>query len=326
VAIIRKPELGKPEQQRLFDALHVLHLGAGAPSIRALQERIGTLSRDTVHRVLAGPAVPAWPAVEAVVQALHGDVDRFRVLWMAAQRPPTPDKPVIPPDTVELVDEPIKVLVVEDHPLYRSALTRLLGEAGCVVVGEAANGASGVDLAVELLPDVVLMDLKMPKMDGFEATKEIIRARPTVRVLVVTAHAGPDVARKALAAGATGFLTKDAAPNEILAALQAVHHGHSHIDPRLLSHPDLSISRDPTNPESQRPVGLSVREREILRLVAEGTSDVQISERLGVSIRTVRSYLDRIRDKTGRRRRPELTRFAVEEGLFTEHVSAEDQP
>lgn len=312
---IRKPELDKPEQQRLFDVLHELYLAAGAPSVRAIRERIGSLSHDTVHRVLAGPAIPAWPAVEAVVRALDGDVDRIRVLWMGAARPPAAGAPASDDGTVDKVDEPIKVLIVEDHPLYRAALARVLLEAGCLVAGVATDGAAGVELAVEHLPDVVLMDLKMPKMDGIEATKEILRVRPTVRVLALTAHGGPDALREMLAAGATGFLSKDSDGAEILAALQVVHQGRVHISPKMLRHLDSDLARDVAHPESRETAGLTALERTILKLVADGETDAGISMRLDISLRTTRRHIDRIRDKTGLRRRPELIRYAIEHGV-----------
>jgi DNA-binding NarL/FixJ family response regulator len=312
VAIIRKPEPAEPDQRRLFDELHELHLRAGAPSVRAIERLIGTLSRDTVYRVLAGPTVPGWPATEAVVRALDGDPERFRVLWMAAHRPATTPA-AAEPATGDVVDEPITVLIVEDHPLYRVALTTALGQAGCTIVGAVDDGAAAVELALTLLPDVVLMDLKLPKLGGIEATKEIVRARPTVRVLVLTGHGSRDTALEALTAGATGFLTKDADLAEILAAVRAVHKGQVHLSERVLG------SGEPVRARPSPPVRLNHREQEVLRLVAAGERDADIAESMGLSIRMVRSYLDTIRDRTGLRRRPDLTRYAVDQGLAAFH-------
>jgi DNA-binding NarL/FixJ family response regulator len=305
VAIIRKPERGDPVGQRLFDALHELHLQAGAPSVRTVQERIGTVSRDTVHRVLAGPKIPPWPAVESVVRALSGDPNRFRALWIAAQRPPDP-APVPEVPQVEPVAEPIRVLVVDDHPLYRQALTTVLHSGGCAVVGTAEDGARGVAMAVELLPDVVLMDLRMPVLNGIEATAEIHRQQPAVRILALTAQDDREEALRVFGAGATGFLTKSAEAQEILDAVRTVHEGGTYVGERFRT----------AGARTQPATLLSTRERQVLALMMEGMTDAEAAERLGVSIRTARRLIADIMHKTGVHGRAALGAYAATHGLL----------
>lgn len=182
-----------------------------------------------------------------------------------------------------------RVLVVDDHQMVRAGLVTLLGASEDVsVVGQAADGAEAVTLAADLKPDVVLMDLSMPVLDGVEATRQLVAAVPTVRVVVLTSFSDRARVNDALAAGAIGYLLKDCEPPELLAAIRAAAAGHVPLDPRVAG------ALLPT-PSSGRPQdALSPRELEVLRLVAEGRANKQIARQLGISERTVKAHLGRV--------------------------------
>ncbi|WP_144877303.1 response regulator transcription factor [Microbacterium sp. 1.5R] len=177
----------------------------------------------------------------------------------------------------------ITVLVVDDHAMVREGLASVLAADGDIsVVGAAATGAEAVRLAAELRPDVVVMDLSMPVMDGIEATKAVREEVAGTRVLVLTSFTERDRVRRAIDAGATGYQLKDAEPADLRAAVRSVHAGHAPLDPRIAG---VLLSAD--RPAS----GLSVREREVLRLVAEGLANKQIAASLGIAERTVKAHL-----------------------------------
>ena len=183
----------------------------------------------------------------------------------------------------------ITVLLVEDHQLVRAGLQALLDAADDVlVVGHAADGRQAVDRARELRPDVVLMDLSMPVMDGAEATRRILAERPDGRIVVLTSFAETDRVTEALAAGAVGYQLKDTDPRDLIAAVRAAAAGHAPLDPR--------VARALLPATSAPSVGdrLSPRERQVLALLAEGMSNNQIARRLGISQHTVKVHLTRI--------------------------------
>ncbi|HIP99465.1 TPA: response regulator transcription factor [Candidatus Bipolaricaulota bacterium] len=171
----------------------------------------------------------------------------------------------------------IRVLIVDDHPLVRRGLARLLSRAGMEPVGEAANGEEGLRLARELEPDVVLWDLAMPG-GGLGALEGLRGAAPGARVLVLTALDDPLLAREAARAGATGFLAKTCPPEELIAAVRACARG-THYFPRLPC--------------------LSPREEEVLAFLSQGLSNREIAARLGVSVKTVESHLEKLKGKLG---------------------------
>ncbi len=208
------------------------------------------------------------------------------------------------PDGSDLV-----VAVVEDHPLYRAALSRLLAESPGVTVAASVESVPRF-LAERLAPDVVVvLDLNLPGVQGPAAVAQVVGLGH--KVLVVSAHAEQDVVLAAIGAGARGYLTKDSEGVEVLRALREVAAGRSYVSPTLASFL-LNAGRDRGAGTS---VPLSDREREVLALLAAGERDQDIADALHISVRTVRSHLDRIRDKTGRRRRSELTRLAIEQGI-----------
>ena len=183
----------------------------------------------------------------------------------------------------------IRVLLVDDHNLVRFGLAGLLGSTSDItVVGEAENGRRAVELVADLQPDVVLMDLSMPVLDGVEATREIVRDRPDSVVVVLTSFSDQARVSEALQAGAVGYLLKDTDPHDLLAAVRSAAAGHAPLDPRV------ARALLPTAKPVPVASGLSARETEVLRLVADGLANKQIGRRLGISERTVKAHLSRV--------------------------------
>ncbi|HVD56281.1 MAG TPA: response regulator transcription factor [Thermoleophilaceae bacterium] len=188
----------------------------------------------------------------------------------------------------------IRVLVVDDHPVLRGGLAQLLGRAeGVELAGLAADGAAGVDLALDESPDVVLMDLEMPGLDGIEATRRIRASRPETHVVVLTSFSDRVRILDALDAGATGYLLKDAEPEELLRGIQAAASGEAPLAPRAAS--ALLAERLEARPATE----LTPREREVLLMVAEGLPNKLIARRLEISEATVKAHLTRIFERIG---------------------------
>jgi DNA-binding NarL/FixJ family response regulator len=179
----------------------------------------------------------------------------------------------------------VQVLVVDDHAMVRKGLIQLLSAAeGLEVVGEAADGREAVEQVDALVPDVVLMDLQMPEMDGVSATREIT-ARGRTQVLVLTSFSDTDRIVDALDAGAVGYMLKDAEPDDLIEAVRSVARGDSPLHPRVARQLLTARSRRPTV------AALTAREREVLELVRDGLANKQIARRLGISERTVKAHL-----------------------------------
>lgn len=209
-----------------------------------------------------------------------------------------------------MINERIRLLISDDHPVVRSGLQGILGnQPDFWILAEAANGIEAVTLANELQPDVVLMDLRMPKMDGIVATAEIKARNPQIQVLVLTTYESDTDILRAVEAGATGFLLKDAPHEEIFGAIRTAARGDSPLSPsvatRLMEH--LRASEEKT---------LSSREIEILRLVARGTNNKEIAEKLWISEATVKSHLNRIFDKLGAKDRTAAVTAALRRGII----------
>ncbi|WKD30892.1 response regulator [Streptomyces xanthophaeus] len=218
----------------------------------------------------------------------------------------------------------IRVLLVDDQPLVRSGLRVLMADTTDLeVVGEAGTGTDGVRLAAELRPDVVVMDIRMPGMDGIEATGLITAGAEAVKVLVLTTFDEDDHVYGALRAGASGFAVKDMAVEEILAAIRVIAAGDALIAPgvtrRLIA--DFVRAPGPAAPEAARgreprPVaGITGREREVLTLVGRGRSNGEIAEELFISAATAKSHVSRLFTKLGARDRVQLVIMAYEMGL-----------
>jgi DNA-binding NarL/FixJ family response regulator len=201
-----------------------------------------------------------------------------------------------------------RVILVDDHPVFRNGLRALLQASGIDVAGEAATGVDAVDLAAELKPDVVLMDLGLPDMSGVDALGQIIAARPATRVLVISLYQDDGSVETALRAGARGYVVKDAPAEEVVAAVQAVASGSAVIGGSLAGRlADLVHGRDGEIPEEDFP-SLTSRERQILALIAKGMTNSAIAERLGLSGKTVANYVSVILAKIDAADRNEATR------------------
>ncbi|MEV0585299.1 response regulator transcription factor [Nonomuraea sp. NPDC050310] len=206
----------------------------------------------------------------------------------------------------------MRVLVVDDQQLMREGLVALLGLAEEVeVVGDAADGEQALRLVALHQPDVVLMDLHMPVMDGIEATRRITRQYPSVAVLVLTTYDDQQSIDSALQAGARGYLTKDAGRAEIAAALRSAAHGHSTFSPAVSRRLVEALSR--SAPVTRCPDGLTVREVEVLRLIARGRNNAEIAAELFIAETTVKSHVTNAFAKIGVRNRTEAANYAHRE-------------
>jgi DNA-binding NarL/FixJ family response regulator len=216
----------------------------------------------------------------------------------------------------------IKVLVADDQTLVRAGFRVLVESAPDLeVVGEAGDGAEAVEMARQRLPDVVLMDIRMPRMDGLEATRRIValdRAE-AVRVLVLTTFDLDEYVYQALRAGASGFLLKDTPPADLLAAIRVVAAGDALLAPSVTRRLIAEFARRP-QPSAVTPAALAAltdREREVLALVARGLSNAEIAEALVVSGATAKTHVSRVLAKLGARDRAQLVMLAYETGLVT---------
>ncbi len=213
----------------------------------------------------------------------------------------------------------IRVLLVDDHLVVRIGLRALLAtDPGVEVVGEAGNGETALRLWETLRPDVGVVDLSMEGIDGMALTRELVRRWPDARVLVLTMHDEEDYLIPLLEAGATGYMVKSAASQELLQALRSVAAGQVFVRPAAAQVLASGWARRGT-PDASRALydSLSEREREVLQLTAEGHTPSQIGERLFISAKTVDTYRRRINEKTGFRERSEYVRLALELGLLS---------
>jgi DNA-binding NarL/FixJ family response regulator len=209
----------------------------------------------------------------------------------------------------------MRVLIADDQRIVREGLATIVaGFADAEVVGLAVDGVEAVALVSERSPDVVLMDLRMPRMDGVEATRQIRSLHPPVPVVVLTTYADDDSVLAALSAGATGYLTKDAARDDIRRALEAAVAGQSILDPAVQATLLGAAQHVPTRPPAL-PDGLTDREAEVLSLIADGMSNVEIATRLYVAEATVKTHVNRIFAKTGSRDRAQAAVYAHRHGL-----------
>ena len=208
---------------------------------------------------------------------------------------------------------PIRVLVVDDHEIVREGLATLLSEeAGMVVVGQAANGAEAVILAETLQPDVVLMDLVMPEMDGIEATRAILRSNSACRVLVLTSYVDDQQVRAAIEAGAMGYLMKDVLKADLLRAIQTASQGKPTLHPEAQQ---VLMRQVATSAAPLQHQTLTPRERDILRLIAQGHSNKEIAAELHLTGGTVKGYVSAILAKLDVADRTQAALYAIKHGL-----------
>jgi DNA-binding NarL/FixJ family response regulator len=216
----------------------------------------------------------------------------------------------------------IRVLIADDQRVVREGLSMLVAlMEGVDVVGAACDGAEAVRLATAHHPDVIMMDLRMPGVDGIAATAELRQRLPAAQVLVLTTYADEAAILPALQAGARGYLTKDASAEQIETAIRAVHAGQTHLDPAVQERLVAAVTSppaaaDPAGP-GLPPDGLTAREAEVLTLLASGLSNTEIAQRLFLSHATVKTHINRIFAKTGARDRAQAVRYAYQHRLAT---------
>jgi two-component system, NarL family, response regulator NreC len=214
----------------------------------------------------------------------------------------------------------IRVVLADDHAVVRAGLKAVLSAASDIeVIGEAKNGREAVAMVERFKPDVVVMDLSMPDLDGTAATKEIVAKALATKVLVLTMHAEEEYLVPLIEAGAAGYLVKSAADRELVDAVRAVAHGDVYVHPsagRILA--KNLTKKDPAKLEREQYDRLTPRERDVLRLVAQGYSAPEIGERLFISPKTVDTYKQRIQEKLGLAHRSDYVQLALKLGLLVE--------
>jgi DNA-binding NarL/FixJ family response regulator len=209
----------------------------------------------------------------------------------------------------------IRVLLVEDHDLVRAGVRALIaGLADIEVVGEAATGQAGLELAEQVLADVVLLDLSLPELHGLEVLQRLQERRPELRVLVLSMHRDEEYAARAIRQGAYGYLTKDASADELGQAIRDVHRGVRHVG-SALSLPAVHEALRRDTPD--RLAVLTPRQREVLQLVAEGHTTREVAARLGISPKTVEVHRSHLMDRLEIRELAGLVRFAIATGLVS---------
>ncbi len=212
------------------------------------------------------------------------------------------------------MDELIRVLVVDDHPVVRRGIRSLLAEeAGLQVVGEAINGKEALAQVDNLRPDVILMDLVMPEMNGIEAIQQITATHPEARILVMTSFAADDKVFPAIKAGALGYMLKDSDPEDLLRMIRQVYRGELSIHPAIARKVIQELNRPPQEPLTPSP--LTEREVEILQLLAQGVENKEIARRLVLREATVRTHVSNILGKLQLANRVQATLYALRSGL-----------
>jgi two-component system response regulator NreC len=216
---------------------------------------------------------------------------------------------------LERARDPIRIVLVDDHALVRKALVRVLAaDPGLVVVGEASDGRGAITEAARLQPDVVVLDIGLPGLNGIDVTSRIVKSVPGVHVLMLSMHAGATYVREALKAGAKGYLVKECADVELIQAVHAVADDAAYFSPaiaRLLAG-EADTDRGPADGIWR----LTGREREVLQLIAEGKTTRQVAEMLGISADTIESHRKHVMEKLGLHSTAEMVRFAVQSGVM----------
>ncbi|HUW03669.1 MAG TPA: response regulator transcription factor [Acidimicrobiales bacterium] len=208
----------------------------------------------------------------------------------------------------------IRLLLVDDHQMVRESLKRSMTDEGFDVVGEAADGEEAIEAAERLRPDVVLMDVTMPNVDGVEATRAITEARPITRVVMLTMHADKEVLASAIRAGASGYLTKDSSVDEVASAVRMAADGNTALSPQLAATMLEEVRRLEVEPDDDESI-ITKRETEVLQLIADGRSTPEVAADLYISQKTVKNHLASIYQKLEARDRTQAVLQAVRMGI-----------
>lgn len=210
----------------------------------------------------------------------------------------------------------IALLIVDDHRLVREGLKSMLSQvADVAIVGEAADGRAAIQRAKELAPDIILMDISMPLLNGLEATRLLLRENPSARVIALSVHEDEEMIRSMLAAGAMGYITKDSTPEELILAIQTVHKGEMALSSSLTRMVVSDYLRW-ADVRSESPSVLTPREREVIQLIAEGHKNSDIAEILSISIKTVRVHRGNIMRKLDLQTQGDLIRYAIQKKII----------
>jgi two-component system nitrate/nitrite response regulator NarL len=222
---------------------------------------------------------------------------------------------------VSLIKQKIKVLVADDHPVVRRGLQSLLAkQERLTIVGEAADGEEALQKALALSPDVVLLDISMPRRDGLEVTAVLRKDAPRIKVLILSVHSNKEYIFRIIQAGAHGYVSKEAAPEELLRAIEAVYSGETFFSPEIAR---AALNQLVNHGGKKEPFGqLTGREREVLVLIAQGQSNKEIASQLGIGVRTIETHRERIMRRLDIHSVAGLTKFAIANGM----VSLEDHP
>jgi two-component system response regulator DegU len=210
---------------------------------------------------------------------------------------------------------PIRVLLADDHRMLREGLRRTLESEGFAVVAEAEDGSEAVRLALDVDPDVIVMDVTMPNVDGVEATRELRERRPQSRIVMLTMHSDQDIVASAIRAGASGYLTKDCSTDELVSAVTEIARGGTVLSPGLAG-AMLNEVQKLGRPAAEAEPIITKREEEVLQLIADGLSTQEVAERLYISLKTVKNHLASIYQKLDSRDRTQAVVRAVRMGII----------
>lgn len=211
----------------------------------------------------------------------------------------------------------VRVLLADDHRMLREGVRRTLEDNGVAVVAEADDGEQAVQLAIEHDPDVILMDVSMPNVDGVEATRRVREQRPDARIVMLTMHSDQDIVTNAIRAGASGYLTKDCSSDELVGAVRAVAGGDTVLSPGLAGAMLQEVQKlgQAQSQAAAEPI-ITKREEEVLQLIADGLSTQEVAERLYISLKTVKNHLASIYQKLDSRDRTQAVVRAVRMGII----------
>ena len=216
----------------------------------------------------------------------------------------------------------IRVLLADDHTMLRQSLRRALTENGLEVVGEAGDGDEAAHLAIELLPDVVLMDVSMPVLDGVEATRVVRDRAPAVQVVILTMHADKNVLDRAIRAGAVGYLVKDCTMDEVVRTIRQAAAADTALSPELAGAMLVEVGRPAAGATHESVI--TKREEEVLQLIAEGLSTIEVATRLYISVKTVKNHLASVYQKLDSRDRTQAVVRAVKMGIIRLEADTRD--
>ena len=207
----------------------------------------------------------------------------------------------------------MRILIADDHALFRDGLRSLLGTQGHEVIAEARNGREAIDLTKKLTPDLVLMDISMPEMDGLTATRTLTAEMPDVKVLILSVHSNKEYIFRIIQAGAHGYVSKEAKPEELLRAIESVYSGEPFFSEDIAR---AALNQFVTRGGQKEPFNdLTSRERQVLVLIAEGQSNKQIAHQLGIGVRTIETHRERIMRRLDIHSVAGLTKYAIANGL-----------